>query len=104
MELGKYINSCLLDALWGGSLIPQRLFQHLKKQETQPWRPDLWTQWEEGEGAAIIESDTLPYVKQIACGILLFYAGSSGPELCDNVEEWDGMGGSRGRGHMHVYD
>ena len=53
---------------------------------------------------SIIESDTLPYVKQIACGILLFYAGSSGPELCDNIEEWGGMGGSRGRGHMHVYD
>ena len=36
-------------------------------------------------------------------GILLYYAGSSSPELCDDLEEWDGVGGSKGRGHVHAY-
>ena len=36
-------------------------------------------------------------------GILLYYAGSSSPELCDNLEEWDGVGGPRGKGHVHAY-
>ena len=33
----------------------------------------------------------------------LYYAGSSSPKLCDDLEEWDGVGGSRGRGHVHAY-
>ena len=54
-------------------------------------------------GQSIIETYILPYVKQIASGILLYYSGSSSPGLCDILEEWDGVGGSRGRGHMHAY-
>ena len=64
----------------------------------------------EGEGGMIsensIETYTLPYVKQIASGNLLYDAESSNPVLCDNLEGLDGVGGGRevqGRGHMYTY-
>jgi len=37
----------------------------------------------------------LPYVKGIASGNLLYYAGSSNPVLCANIEGWDGVGDGR---------
>ena len=50
------------------------------------------------------ETHTLPYVKQIASGSLLYDAGNPKPVLCDNLKECDGEGGgregSRGRRHM----
>ena len=48
------------------------------------------TKWE-----SIIEAYTLPYVKYIASLNLHYDAGSSNPVLCDNVEEWDWVGGKR---------
>ena len=48
---------------------------------------------------------TLPYVKQIANGNLL-YDLELKQGLCDNLDRWDGegdgRGGSRGRGHMYI--
>ena len=52
------------------------------------------------------ETHTLPYIKQIASGNLLYDAESSNPVLCDNLEGLDGVGGGRevqGRGHMYTY-
>ena len=53
-----------------------------------------------------METYTLPYVKQIASGSLLYNSGNPKPGLCENLEGWDGVGGgggaSRGRGHMHT--
>ena len=46
--------------------------------------------WESG-----IETYTLPYVKLIASGNLLYYAGSSKLVLCDSLEGWDRVGGGR---------
>ena len=40
-----------------------------------------------------IETCTLPYVKQRASGNSLCDAGSSDPELCHQLEEWDREGG-----------
>ena len=40
-----------------------------------------------------METYTLPYVKQIASGNLLYDAKSSDQVLCDNLEGWDRMGG-----------
>lgn len=34
------------------------------------------------------ETDTLPYVNQIAAGNLLNDAGKSNPTFCDNLEGW----------------
>ena len=36
-----------------------------------------------------METYTLPYVKQIASGNLLYDAGSSDELLCDNLEGWE---------------
>ena len=38
---------------------------------------------------------TIPHVKQIANGDLLYDAGNSNPVLCDNLKEWDGVGVGR---------
>ena len=46
--------------------------------------------WESG-----IETYTLPYVKLIASGNLLYYAGSSKLVLCDSLEGLDRVGGGR---------
>ena len=50
----------------------------------------------EGEDVAnwesTIETYTLTFVKQIAGGDLLGNKGSSNQGLCDNLEEWVGMG------------
>ena len=43
----------------------------------------------------VVKTYTLPYVKQIASGNLLYDAENSNPVLCDNLEGWDGMGGRR---------
>ena len=40
-----------------------------------------------------METYTLPYVKQIASGNLLYDARTSEQVLCDNLEGWDGVGG-----------
>ena len=52
-----------------------------------------------GEGGpnweSSIETDTLPCVKWIASGNLLYDAGNSNLVLCDNLKEWDGVGGGR---------
>ena len=42
-----------------------------------------------------IETYTLPYVKQITSGNLLYDTGSSKPVLCGNVEVWNGVGSGR---------
>ena len=63
-----------------------------------------------GEGGTNQESSTdictLPYVKQIASGNLLYSTESS--VLCDNLEEWDGTpweGGLKGGDIcMHMAD
>ena len=39
-----------------------------------------------------METYTLPYVKYIASGNLLYDARSSDQVLCDNLEGWDGVG------------
>ena len=66
----------------------------------------------EGEGGMIrengIETYTLPQVKQIASGNLIYDTGNPKWVLCDNLEGWGGDGGgaggeSRGRGHMYAY-
>ena len=53
------------------------------------------TNWESNT-----ETYTLPYVKQIVNGYLLYHAGSSNMVLSDNLERWDGMGGRR---HTYTY-
>ena len=54
---------------------------------------------EEGKGGRnqenSMETYTSPYVKQLASGSLLQDAGSSNPELCGNLEGWDGEKGGR---------
>ena len=58
------------------------------------------TKWE-----SIIETYTLPYVKYIASLNLHYDAGSSNPVLCDNIEEWDWVGGKREvekGGYLHI--
>jgi len=59
-----------------------------------------WMNWESS-----VESYTLPCVKWIANGRLLYITESS-TLFCDNLEEWDGIGGRRellqGR-HMCTY-
>ena len=40
-------------------------------------------------------TDTLPYVKLIASGNLLYDMGIPKSVLCDNLEGWDGEGGER---------
>ena len=51
------------------------------------------------EGGMIWESSTetytLPYVKQIKSGSLMYDTGNPKPGLCDNLEGWDGEGGGR---------
>ena len=48
----------------------------------------------EGEGGmnrkSNIETYTLPHVRQVGSGNLLYDAGSSNRVLCDNLEGWDG--------------
>ena len=46
-------------------------------------------------GLSSLETYTLPYIKQIASGNLLYEAGSSNPVLCDNLEGWDSVGGRK---------
>ena len=46
-------------------------------------------------GESSMETYTLPYVKQIANGNLLYDVGSSNQVLCDNLEGWEGVGGKR---------
>ena len=40
---------------------------------------------------------TLPYVKQIISGNLLYDAGPTTPGLCDNRDGQDGVGGGKER-------
>ena len=65
---------------------------------------------EEGEGEmngeSSMEAYTLPYVKQIANGNLLYDPGNSNwalsqPRGVGKGGRWEG--GSRGRGHMYTY-
>ena len=42
-----------------------------------------------------IETYTLPYVKQITSGNLLYDTGSSKPVLCGNDEVWNWVGSGR---------
>ena len=46
-------------------------------------------------GGSSVETCTLPYVKWIASGNLLYSAGSSNPVLCDNLEMLHGVRGGR---------
>ena len=54
---------------------------------------------EEGEGGMIwdsnIETCTLPYVKYMASGNLLYDTENPKPVLCDNLEGQDGEGGGK---------
>ena len=43
-----------------------------------------------------VETYTLPYVKQITSGSLMYNIGHPKPVLCDNLEGWDGEGAGRG--------
>ena len=53
----------------------------------------------EGEGGmnrkSNVETYTLPHVRQVGSGNLLYDAGSSNQVPCDNLEGWDGVGGRR---------
>ena len=53
----------------------------------------------EGVGGTHLKSNTdtytLPYVKQIVNGNLLYDPGSSNPVLCETLEGWDGVGVER---------
>ena len=42
------------------------------------------------------------HVEQMTSASLMYEAGHSKPELWDNPEEWDGVGGGSGLG-AHVY-
>ena len=44
---------------------------------------------------------TLPYVKSVASGNLLYDAGSSNPVLCDSLDAVTGEG-SRSREHVYT--
>ena len=50
-----------------------------------------------------IEAYTLPYVKYIASGNLLYDAWSSNLILCDNLQAWDGVGKKFKREGTYVY-
>ena len=79
--------------------------------EMQTQRMDLWTsvgEEEEGKmnGKGIVEAYTLPYVKQIASGNLLYDSGNSNGGHCDSLEGWressgegDGKEVQEGGGH-----
>ena len=58
----------------------------------------------DGEGGmnweSSLETHTLPYVKWIASGSLLYDAGNSDLVPCDSLGRWEG--GSRGRGHVYA--
>ena len=43
-----------------------------------------------------METYTLPYVKKITSGSLMYDAGNPKPVLCDNLEEWEGEGDGKG--------
>ena len=48
-----------------------------------------------GQIEGSVKVSILPCVKQIASGNLLYDSGTSNLVLCDNLEDWDGMGGER---------
>ena len=50
-----------------------------------------------------METYTLPEVKQIASGSLLYDEGSSNLVLCDNLDGWDAVGGRFKRDGTYVY-
>ena len=54
-------------------------------------------------GESTMNAYTLPYVKQIVSGNLLYGSGNSNWCSVDNLEGWDEVGGSRGRRHMYSY-
>ena len=58
----------------------------------------LFNTVKEGEGGMIWENsiETLPYVKYITSGSLLYYAGNPKPVLSNNLEGWDGVGKGSG--------
>ena len=64
----------------------------------QTQRTDLWT-WGERKGGtngeSSIETFTLPHIKQIASGNLLYDSGNPKLVLCDYLEVWEGEGGGR---------
>ena len=66
--------------------------------EKQTQRIDLWT-WGEGGGGemygGVTWKLTLPYVKQIANGILLYGSENSKQELYIHLDGWDGVGDGR---------
>ena len=55
------------------------------------------------DGESSMETYTLPYVKQITSGNFPYDAGSSKPEICDNLEGWDEEGGGFKREGTYVY-
>ena len=95
------------------------------------WNLERWYQWSyvqgskgdtdiknrlsdtvgEGEGGMIwensMETYTLPYVKYVASGSLMYNAGNPNLVLCDNLEGWRkegcGRGIQEGGVHMYVY-
>ena len=57
------------------------------------------------ENSAVAETHTLPYVKYVASGSLMYSAGNPKPVLCDNLKGGRGREageGIRGRGHMYA--
>ena len=87
------------------NLFAGQQWRHRHREQT--YGPD---KGEEGEGEmngeSSMEAYTLPYVKQIANGHLLYDPGNSNwalsqPRGVGKGGRWEG--GSRGRGHMYTY-
>ena len=63
--------------------------------EKQTQRIDLWTWGEDEMLERVTGKLTLPYVKQIANGNLLYGSGNSKQELCINFKGLDGEGNGK---------
>jgi len=68
-------------------------------KDTHRHKEQIFGHSREGEGGIIWESNmetyTLPYVRWMASGNLLYDVGNPKLVLCDNLERWDGEGGGR---------
>ena len=69
------------------------------QQWRQTWRTDLWT-WRGKERVGRTERVVCEIDSQWGFAVWLRKLKLV---LCDNLEEWDGEEGSRGRGHMYTY-
>ena len=98
---------------WSMDLEEQRKgIQHVTKaaMETKTWRTDLWIEGMEGDrgtnGRSSRGTGTLPYVKQIASGNLLYESGSSNWGSVTNLEMgmgWGVEGEFRRERHIYIH-